>query len=78
LIDNFESQIKAGKVKSLSDWKSVLAKFRAQVEIPGRALSTIRLVLTGERTGPNLVVLATLLGEEGIRYRLEKARKYRS
>ncbi len=78
LIDTFESQIKAGKVKSLSDWKSVLAKFRSQVEIPGRALSTIRLVLTGERTGPNLVILATLLGEDGIRHRLEKARKYRS
>jgi nondiscriminating glutamyl-tRNA synthetase len=78
LIDNFEDQIKAGKVKSLSDWKAVLAKFRAQVEIPGRALSTIRLVLTGERAGPNLVILAALLGEDGIRYRLEKARKYRS
>jgi nondiscriminating glutamyl-tRNA synthetase len=78
LIDNFEDQIKAGKVKSSGDWKAVLAKFRGQVEIPGRALSTIRLVLTGERSGPNLVILATLLGEDGIRHRLEKARKYRS
>ena len=51
---------------------------RNEVDIPGRALSTIRVVLTGERTGPNLAVLTTLLGEADTRNRLEKARKYRS
>ena len=78
LIDTFEGFIKKGKTKTLKDWKGVFAKFRTQVDVPGRALSLIRLVLTGERRGPNLAVLTTLLGEEGARYRLEKARKYRS
>ena len=78
LIDHFEGCIKKGKSSSLKDWKGVFAKFRSEVDIPGRALSTIRVVLTGERTGPNLAVLATLLGEADTRARLEKARKYRS
>ena len=77
LIDTFEGCIRKGKIKSLKDWKGVFAKFRGQVDVPGRALSLIRLVLTGERSGPNLAVLTTLLGEEGTRNRLEKARKYR-
>jgi len=77
LIDDFENCIKKGKAKSLKDWKSTFAKFRSQVDVPGRALSLIRLVLTGERSGPNLGVLTTLLGEDGTRLRLEKARKYR-
>ena len=78
LIDTFEGCIKKGKTSSLKDWKGVFAKFRGTVDIPGRSLAMIRLVLTGERAGPNLAVLATLLGEEGTRNRLEKARKYRS
>ena len=78
LIDHFEECIKKGKASSLKDWKGIFAKFRSQVDVPGRALANIRLVLTGERTGPNLAVLATLLGEEGTAYRLQKARKYRS
>ncbi len=78
LIDTFEGCIKKGKTSSLKDWKGVFAKFRSTVEIPGRSLAMIRLVLTGERAGPNLAVLTTLLGEEGTRNRLEKARKYRS
>ncbi len=77
LIDAFEGCIKAGKTKTLKDWKGVFAKFRSSVDVPGRALSLIRLVLTGERSGPNLAVLTTLLGEEGTTARLEKARKYR-
>ena len=56
----------------------MFAKFRSTVDIPGRSLALIRLVLTGERAGPNLAVLATLLGEDGTRNRLERARKYRS
>ena len=78
LIDHFEGCIKKSKTSSLKDWKSVFAKFRSQVDIPGRALANIRLVITGERSGPNLAVLATLLGEEGTALRLQKARKYRS
>ena len=78
LIDQFEGCFKKGKSSSLKDWKGIFAKFRGQVDVPGRALATIRLVLTGERTGPNLAVLSTLLGEDGTALRLQKARKYRS
>ncbi len=78
LIDHFEKCIKKGKSSSLKDWKGIFAKFRGEVDVPGRALATIRVVLTGARSGPNLAVLATLLGEAGTRNRLEKARKYRS
>ncbi len=78
LIDTFEGCIKKGKAKTLKDWKGIFAKFRGQVDVPGRSLALIRLVLTGEKTGPNLAVLTTLLGEDGTRTRLEKARKYRS
>ena len=78
LIDLFESCIKKGKTSTLKDWKGVFGKLRAQVDVPGRALATIRLVLTGERSGPNLAVLTTLLGEDGTALRLQKARKYRS
>ena len=77
LIDTFEACIKKGKTKTLKDWKGVFAKFRNQVDVPGRSLSLIRVVLTAERAGPNLGILATLLGEDGTRTRLEKARKYR-
>jgi glutamyl/glutaminyl-tRNA synthetase len=78
LMDHFEGCIKKGKSNSLKDWKGIFAKFRSQVDVPGRALAIIRLVLTGERSGPNLAVLATLLGEDGTALRLQKARKYRS
>ena len=78
LMDDFEKCIKKGKSNSLKDWKGVFGKFRGQVEVPGRALATLRVVLTGEKSGPNLAILATLLGEDGTRLRLEKARKYRN
>ena len=78
LMDDFEKCIKKGKSNSLKDWKGVFSKFRGQVDVPGRALATLRVVLTGEKSGPNLAILSTLLGEDGTRLRLEKARKYRS
>ena len=78
LMAAFEKCIKKGKSNSLKDWKGVFGKFRGQVDVPGRALATLRVVLTGEKTGPNLAILATLLGESGTRLRLEKARKYRN
>ncbi len=78
LITTFEKSIKKGKTSSLNDWKTVLAKFRSEVDVPGRALMIVRMVLTGERRGPNLPQLLTLLGEDGCRLRLKKARKYKS
>lgn len=78
LITVFEKSIKKGKTSSLNDWRAVLAKFRTSVDVPGRALMIVRMVLTGERRGPNLAQLLTLLGEDGCRVRLKKARKYKS
>jgi nondiscriminating glutamyl-tRNA synthetase len=78
LITTFEKSIKKGKTSSLNDWKAVLARFRTTVDVPGRALMIVRMVLTGERRGPNLAQLLTLLGEDGCRIRLKKARKYKS
>jgi len=78
LITTFEKSIKKGKTSSMNEWKAVLAKFRISVDVPGRALMIVRMVLTGERRGPNLAQLLTLLGESGTRIRLKKARKYKS
>ncbi len=57
-------------------WRSVLADFRRDSAAPGRALVTLRLVLTGQREGPGLPSVLTLLGVDGCRQRLEKARRY--
>ncbi len=78
LLDVFEKAIVKGKTKSGNDWKRVLSKFRESVDIPGRALTILRMSLTGERSGPNLAYLLTLLGEDGCRLRLKKARRYKS
>lgn len=58
------------------DWRPVLTDFRASATAPGRALATMRLVLTGQREGPGLAGILALLGREGCQQRLEKARRY--
>jgi nondiscriminating glutamyl-tRNA synthetase len=78
LLDVFEDAIVKGKTNTGSEWRRTLAEFRAVVDIPGRALTILRLALTGERTGPSLPYLLTLLGEDGCRFRLQKARRYKS
>jgi nondiscriminating glutamyl-tRNA synthetase len=78
LLDIFEKAIIKGKTKSSVDWRRTLSKYREAVQIPGRALTILRLALTGERKGPNLAYLLTLLGEDGARLRLKKARRYKS
>lgn len=57
-------------------WRGVLSDFRRDSAAPGRALVTLRLVLTGQREGPALPSVLALLGVEGCRQRLEKARRY--
>lgn len=57
-------------------WRVVLGDFRRDAEAPGRALVTMRLVLTGQREGPGLPPILALLGVDGCRQRLEKARRY--
>lgn len=60
------------------DWRAVLNDFRASATAPGRALATMRLVLTGQREGPGLGGILSLLGRDGCQQRLEKARRYTS
>jgi len=59
-------------------WRVVLTDFRREAAAPGRALVTMRIVLTGQREGPGLPPILALLGVEGCRARLEKARRYAS
>ncbi len=76
LITQFETAMKGVDGEDMESWRDVLTRFRAGVEAPGRALVTLRLVLTGQRNGPNLAALLSLLGIEGCRARIEKARRY--
>lgn len=76
LITQFERAAAGVDGDEMDSWRDVLARFRASADAPGRALATLRLVLTGQRNGPNLAALLSLLGIEGCRARIEKARRY--
>jgi len=79
LIDAFDKamgEVIEGDEADSRAWRRVLSKFRSSATAPGRALSIMRLVLTGQREGPSLAGILTLLGPEGCRSRLEKARRY--
>ncbi len=79
LIDAFEKAMDAaikGDDADARDWRKVLIGFREAADAPGRALATLRIVLTGQREGPGLAGILGLLGPEGCRARLEKARRY--
>lgn len=76
LVTQFEAAMKGVDSVEVDAWRDVLTRFRAGTSAPGRALATLRLVLTGQRNGPNLAALLSLLGIEGCRARIEKARRY--
>ena len=76
LITQFEAAMQGVDGVSMDAWRDALTRFRAGTAAPGRALATLRLVLTGQRNGPNLAALLSLLGIEGCRARIEKARRY--
>ncbi|RME20876.1 MAG: hypothetical protein D6798_19475 [Deltaproteobacteria bacterium] len=79
LIDTFETamdEVIEGDEADSRTWRRVLSRYRSSATAPGRALSVMRLVLTGQREGPNLTGILTLLGPDGCRGRLEKARRY--
>ena len=76
LINQFELTFKGIDTRDESAWRTVLSDFRQKADAPGRALVTLRLVLTGQRQGPNLAAVLALLGDEGCRSRLDKARRY--
>ena len=76
LVTQFEAAMVGVDSHNVESWRDVLTRFRAGSAAPGRALATLRLVLTGQRAGPNLPALLSLLGIEGCRARIEKARRY--
>lgn len=78
LITEFEKAVDSvgNNGEDARSWRIALADFRRDASAPGRALSTIRQVLTGQREGPGLPPILALLGVEGCRQRLEKARRY--
>ena len=78
LITTFEAAMAGVEGDTAADWRAALNRFRAGVSTPGRALATLRLVLTGQRNGPNLASILALLGVDGCRTRLSKARRYAS
>ena len=76
LITHFEGAMAGVDSVSVDAWRDVLTRFRTGTAAPGRALATLRLVMTGQRNGPNLAALLSLLGIEGCKTRIEKARRY--
>ena len=76
LVDAFHKIL--GQIDSQDPraWREALQALRRDVSAPGRALAILRLVLTGQREGPSLPSLLSLLGADRCRVRLEKAQRY--
>lgn len=72
-FDNALSRIEDGDT---AGWRAAIQAYRLEAESPGRALSTLRMVLTGSREGPPLAPVLALLGHERCRERLDKARRH--
>jgi len=75
-LDWFESQLAAVPDGDIASWRSAIQAFRQDAASPGRALATLRLVVTGHREGPALGPILGLLGHDRCRGRLEKARRH--
>lgn len=76
LITQFEGAMQGVPDFDVEAWREALARFRSTLSAPGRGLATLRLVLTGQRNGPSLPAILSLLGQGGCRVRIEKARRY--
>jgi glutamyl/glutaminyl-tRNA synthetase len=74
LLQSFESLMEELGEESPQTWRRLIHKFRQQVPSPGRALSHIRVVMTGQPRGPSLASVLWLLGIEECRARISKAR----
>jgi glutamyl/glutaminyl-tRNA synthetase len=74
LLDHFDGLMSELDEDSSRGWRRLIHKFRQEVPAPGRALSHIRVVMTGQPRGPSLGSVLWLLGVEECRARLEKAR----
>lgn len=78
LLDTFEAAISAVEGQEDPDWHGLIRDLRRKVPAPARALGTLRVIMTGQREGPPLRPVLTLLGVEGCRARIAKARRYAS
>jgi glutamyl/glutaminyl-tRNA synthetase len=76
LVTEFERALEVVTTGSDAEWQEAVLRFRAKAEAPGRALGTLRMVLTGNREGPQLAPVLALLGIEKCRSRIDKARRY--
>ncbi|MCB9780907.1 MAG: hypothetical protein H6742_20225 [Alphaproteobacteria bacterium] len=57
-------------------WRGVLSELRTNSSTPGRAMAILRLIMTGQREGPGVATILSLLGIDGCQARIEKARRY--
>jgi glutamyl/glutaminyl-tRNA synthetase len=76
LLDQFQRCLAQVREEDHDSWIEAVQVFRQMTPSPGRALVTLRMVLTGHRAGPSLGPVLALLGMEKCRHRLEKARRY--
>ena len=74
LLNQFESLMDGIAEDSSASWRQVIQQFRQDVPSPGRALSHIRVILTGQPRGPSFASVLWLLGADECRDRLAKAR----
>jgi hypothetical protein len=74
LLDQFENLMGELDEDSSGAWRRLIHKFRQEVPAPGRALSHIRMVMTGQPRGPSLASVLWLLGADECKDRLGKAR----
>jgi glutamyl-tRNA synthetase len=75
-LDWFESQLATVPDGDIAAWRAAIQTFRQEGSSPGRALSSLRLVVTGHREGPALGPIFGLLGHTRCRERLDKARRH--
>jgi glutamyl-tRNA synthetase len=75
-LDWFATQLAAIADGDDAAWRTAIQTYRQEASSPGRALSTVRLVMTGDREGPPLGAILALLGHARCRERLDKAHRH--
>ena len=69
-------RVEAMDAVDLSNYREILDEARDRTRARGKALTFVRLVLTGRQVGPEFSKLLPLLGKERILARLNHARRY--
>jgi glutamyl/glutaminyl-tRNA synthetase len=76
VLDWFEATMAKVDDGDAAAWRVAIQTYRQEAPSPGRALSTLRMVLTGGREGPALPPILALLGHQRCSERLDKARRH--